>query len=444
MRNHWLILAAGVVGTLATLPGQTNGVSPFIDFLIDALAVSRNNLSLAYLVGTVCSAAIMPFAGAMYDRTGSRSISAAAGAALGLSVLAISFADRLTGALLQLLPMLSRALVATAVMSVGFFLLRFFGQGVLNMTSRTMVMKWFDQRRGFANAIMAPTIALGFSYAPRVFDRMIATWGWRASWQLMGAFLLLCFAGFALLFFKDPTEAESRYRPTRRGRWLQLPPTLSRALRARAAIEPPRPEHDYTLKQARRTRAFWIFNLVTGFASLVGTGLTFHVVNIFSAGELSRSLALGVFFPSTVVAVTLQFGGSVISDYVRLRYFASLQALGSILVMIGILFIGPGLPYLAIVVGMGLNSGLFAINSVITWPRFFGLSHLGSISGANVVWVVAGSALGPYAFSLGQQLFGSYGPVALVLGLIAAGLFLTSFFAENPNRASVANRQAGC
>ncbi|TVQ38241.1 MAG: MFS transporter [Spirochaetaceae bacterium] len=434
MRNPWLILIAGVVGTLASLPGQTNGISPFIDFLIESLALSRVHLSLAYLIGTISSAAVMPYAGALYDRYGSRRLSLVSGFALGLSVLAISYVDRIAQSLIALLPLVSRAIVATAVMAAAFFLVRFFGQGILNMASRNMVMKWFDSRRGLATACMAPLIALGFAYAPRVFDAMIGIWGWRGSWRVMALLLLTLFSLFVRLLFSDPSQEERRTARNARSLRLPVPKTMRRALNARAEREPPRPKEDFTLEQARKTLIFWLFNMTNGFSSLVGTGFTFHVVALFAAAGMSRATALAVFFPATTIAVVLQFVAGIVSDYVRLKYFAAVHMAGIFVMMTALMFLGSGTPYAVLVVGMALNTAMMNINTVITWPRFFGITHLGRISGVAFVWMVAGSAIGPYVYSLSEWATGSYFLVALVFALVAAALFVLSFLAENPNR----------
>ena len=434
MHNPWLILIAGVVGALATMPGQTAGVSPFTDLLIEALQVSRANLSLAYLIGTVASAMTMPFAGGLYDRYGSRATSLGAGFALGLSLLAISFVDAITTSLAAIVPLISRAIIATAVMACGFYLIRFFGQGFLSMSSRNMVMKWFDSRRGIATAILAPCTALGAAYAPRVFDAMIATWGWRGAWRISALVLMTLFCLFAWIVFADPSRQERRTARDSAPFRLPLPKHLRRALSRRAEVEPARPAQDFNIEQARKTLVFWLFNMANGFSSLVGTGFTFHVVSIFAYGGMTRSTALAVFFPATTIAVVLQFFGSMVSDYVRLKYFAALQMLGVIILMVSLMVLRPGIPYALLVVGLAINSGMSHINAIIAWPRFFGLKHLGRISGFAFVWLVAGSAIGPYAYSLSEQFAGSYVPAAVGFAAIAAGLFVLSFFAENPNR----------
>ncbi len=433
MRTPALFLFAGVIGSLATLPGQTNGISPFTDLLIGAVPISRAQLSLAYLIGTVASAFSMPLVGRLYDKHGSKRMAVTAGFFLGLSVFGLSFADAVVRNAAGVLPAVSQAAAAVTVMSLGFFLVRFFGQGILNLTSRNMVLKWYDDRRGFANAVLAPSVAVGFSYAPRVFDRMISAFGWDGAWRIMGLVLVFGFVVFALFMYADP-PAEHRSRKRAANGRFQVPGGINRLLeRLLGKPELPRPAVDYTLKQAKRTPAFWIFNSIIFFSSMVGTGFTFHVVGIFSYAGVDRTAALAVFFPATIISVMLQFISSAVSDYLKLRVFAALQMVGILLMMAAVLMLAEGAPYYLLIAGLGLNTAMYGINGVIIWPRFFGLQHLGEISGVGFFWMVAGSAAGPYAYSLSESLAGSYTPAAAVFAAAAVLLLGVSWFAENPN-----------
>ena len=79
---------------------------------------------------------------------------------------------------------------------------------------------------------------------------------------------------------------------------------------------------------------------------------------------------------------------------------------------------------------------MFGINQAVVWPRFFGLRHLGEISGFAAAWMVAGSALGPYAFSLAVDISGSFHVVAWIAAPLCAIIALLGFRADNPNRVS--------
>ncbi|MDD4426030.1 MAG: hypothetical protein PHS40_08900, partial [Mariniphaga sp.] len=59
----WIILFASIVGVLASAPGQTMGVSTFTDYLIDSIRISRNQISSAYMIGTIGSSFLLTWAG---------------------------------------------------------------------------------------------------------------------------------------------------------------------------------------------------------------------------------------------------------------------------------------------------------------------------------------------------------------------------------------------
>ncbi len=91
----WIILAAGTIGMLMSIPGQTMGVSVFTENLLNDLEINRNNLSLAYLIGTVGSGLMITRAGKLYDRYGARLMAFIAAAVLGLMLLYLTRVDAL-------------------------------------------------------------------------------------------------------------------------------------------------------------------------------------------------------------------------------------------------------------------------------------------------------------------------------------------------------------
>ena len=102
--------------------------------------------------------------------------------------------------------------------------------------------------------------------------------------------------------------------------------------------------------------------------------------------------------------------------------------------MFGLSILSPGLPVYLIILGNGIASGLFGVLSAVTWPRFFGTKFLGAITGYNMSWIVAGSALGPYMFSFINDSFGNYEWAGIISLLLALILFALSFKADNVNR----------
>ena len=68
----WWVLATAMLTTVATIPGQTVGVSVFLDYILADLGASRSTVSLLYTVGTLVASFALPFVGRRIDRHGPR------------------------------------------------------------------------------------------------------------------------------------------------------------------------------------------------------------------------------------------------------------------------------------------------------------------------------------------------------------------------------------
>ncbi len=409
----WVILALGSLSYVMTVPGQTVGVSVFTDFLIEELRLSRVDLSLAYMIGTVGSALLLSKAGRVYDRRGVRIVGTAVIVMLGLLLLILSQADSIVAGLAKVLGLALQGAIAFCFMSVGFFALRFLAQGVLSLLARNMVMKWFDARRGFVNGILGLCVSFGFSYSPRVLNAMIEQYTWKGTWKLLGLFIGIGFAVVFLLLARDnPAECG-------------LEPDGSRPVDRKKRGIVSHPERDFTLAEAKRCYTFWIYTLVIALCGFHITGLTFHVVSIFAEVGMDRAAAVSIFFPASVISVSLNFILNWASDHIKLKYVLIVGVVGLLVSAAGLVFLGPPLTVALLIAGNGIVFGAYGVVSTVTWPRFFGATHLGAISGFGMGWMVGGSAVGPYLFSLSLRYTGSYvgagyfsfGTAALLLAL---------------------------
>jgi MFS family permease len=415
----WFILGVGTLGVLASVPGQTMGVSPFTDSLIATLDLSRSQLSLAYLFGTSCSALLLTPAGKLYDRLGARVMGTGVCLALGGVLVYLSLADRVAA---QLAGMgLDKTVAAFLAILVGFWALRFTGQGVLTLIGRNMVMKWFDHHRGLANGIMAVFVGLGFSGAPFVLNQLRRDFGWRGAWRFLAVEIGVLFAVLVWVTWRDNPEQCG----------LQPDGASDELTAQRGRLRPVRKQ--FTLAEAVRTYSFWAFSLSLAMFGLYQTGLTFHIVSIFARQGMGEEVAFSIFFPAALISIPLSLVGGWIADHVPLKALLAFMLGGLVTSMAGLVMLEPGAAYWAVVIGNGICAGLFGVLSAFTWPKYYGRVHLGAISGLNMALVVVGSAIGPLLFSLGLDWTGSYASAALVCLVVSAGLLLGSWKADDPH-----------
>ena len=280
--------------------------------------------------------------------------------------------------------------------------------------------------------------------APLLFNQLINSYGWQGAWRFLGLILMPFGALIALFTFSDPDRTSRESKQAGQTRVLartQIPAILLpliapvRRLGLRRTREPMSPPRDRTLAEAMHHLSLWIFLAAIATSSALTTGLTFHVVGVFAEAGIGRTAALAVFFPVSIVAVVVLTVSSVISDFVRLKYFVVLHGTAMALTLLSIPLLASGpWAYGLLVFFWGISTAMSGVSQSVVWPRFFGLSHLGEISGFSAAWMVAGSALGPYAFSMAHSVTGSFHLVAWLAAPLCATIALLGLFANNPNR----------
>lgn len=412
----WVVIIVGALGVLMSAPGQTIGVSAFTDSLLEALSLSRDQLSVAYMAGTMLSSVMLTKAGRFFDKFGAAKTGLFASIGLAIALLYLSQIDKIAGAIS------SHALVPIFGVFIGFIFIRFFGQGVLTLTGRTMVVKWFDERRGLAVGILSMVTAYGFSIAPVVFDYLIRQGNWSSAWIKIAMISGIIFPIIIIIFFKDAPEVYGL-----------KPDGFSSNNKNRNKIIRFPVHKDFTLEEARKTLSLWVFSGLAAMFGLVVTAFSFHVVSFFAEQGFSRTEAINIFQPIAVVAIIATMFFSYVSDYIRLKYLAILFGCTCLLTMYGMYNLNTsGINYWILIISYGCSSGIHALIIAVFMPRFFGKTHLGAITGQAMTIVVFCSALGPILFSLSLSNTGSYKAASIICAIVFLLLLITAIFTNNP------------
>jgi MFS transporter, OFA family, oxalate/formate antiporter len=389
----WVVLGASMIGMAMTIPGQTVGVSVFLDPMILDLGVSRSAVSAVYMIGTVAGSLTLPFVGKAIDSHGPRR---------SVILIAIGFALAcvfmgLVGGLLTLL--------------IGFTLIRGLGQGALGLVSIHTINIWFVRRRGLAVGLAGIGFAVATSFVPGVLEALIDSFDWRWTYALLGlaVFVIVVPVGGGLF----------RFRPEEYG---LLPDSHKAPAKTQKA------EVHYEARQARRTLTLWLY-ITGGFlTAAIGTGLIFHHYSIMAENGIPRSGATAMFVSYGLVAAGAALVTGFLIDRMPPRFLMS----GSLLLMVAAMVIAPRIGTAAAVVGYGAVLGAMqgmsqAVQSTV-YAHYFGRLHIGAIKGFASTITIAGTAAGPLLLALGFEASSSYGPVLLWTAIIPLVIGLVTPF----------------
>jgi len=399
------------------------GVGVYTDFLIQNSHLTRMQISMAYMTGTILSSLLLPLAGRYYDLVGGRIMIVFAGIGMGISLLL--FAESLTIIHLvhSLLPNISILTSELLVITLIFLLLRQFGQGIMAMVSRNTLAKWFERRRGMVSGISGIFVAFSFSGAPLFMNIIIEDYGYPGSMILMAIIFGFGMAFIGWLFFRDKPEDCG----------LLMDGDKITSLDTTNLF----PEPETTLKEALRTYNFWIFCLGLCSAAVIVTGFTFHISSIGALAGLSRMEAYGLFLPMSVISVISHFFAGWSSDRMPLKYLLMILLAGLAVGSLGILNLESFWFRFMLIIGFGVQGGIWGCLTIVAWPRFYGRKHLGAISGAFMGAQVFASAIGPPIFGLSESLNGDYSSaawisVALNLLLLLGTVRAVSYYRQLP------------
>lgn len=402
----WVILLVSTLGLIMSIPGQTMGVSVFTETMIERYQLSRSQISVAYLLGTVISGMLLPWAGRIFDKIGSRSMFAIASGGLAFSLFILAHGS-IWGQWLAAKTGLPLNVTTMAILCLAFLGVRHFGQGQMTVVSRTTLARWFDSYRGLVTAASGFMVSIGFGTAPILLNHLIQSYSWTTMlYQIIAALVIMMLIGS--LFFRNSPED------------CNIP--MEAGFRRKKFQKEEIAEANMTLSEARRTLIFWLFNLGTSFHALLNTAIVFHIVAIGQAQGVDASTMFRIFLPMAVISTLSNLASGVFSDRINIIWLLVFMMVFSAIGAISCLFIGTEPGYYLTLLGLGISGGIFNCCSGVAWAKLFGRLHLGSINGFNMSWVVFGSAIGPFAFSFSYDNLGGFLPALLTAAVVCLAL----------------------
>ncbi len=406
----WRMLVIAIAAGSLTGPGQTIGVSVFINSFIDDLELSRDQVSLAYLFGTLTGSLAMPTVGRLLDRHGVRRSQLVITALFGLALLNMS------------------AVTNWWWLAAGFVLIRMLGQGSLSMASTVTVALWFERLRGRAMGMLGIGVSAGIALAPILLNASIDRFGWRGAWISAAVAVTLVLVPLTWFGLVDRPDLVGQ-RPD--GGFVDG-----------GAIDDRPARWGFTRKEAVTHPALWVLVLMSGLTAMLITGLNFHQIDLLVQAGLTADEAAQMFLP--------QIAGSTIAGFIAgwLLDRTSGRLLPAVVMMMlgGCHLLATGLGSTAMVIlyalALGLTAGTARVVGATLLPKWFGTRHIGALQGVLLFTGVGASALGPFVLSVTRGWLDGYGPAALVLGVLPAAAAVVAMTIGPPANRPVAAEQA--
>jgi predicted MFS family arabinose efflux permease len=177
-----------------------------------------------------------------------------------------------------------------------FLILGIVGNGTAHLAYSRVLTTWFDERRGVAFAVVMTGGAFGAMLLPPLAEALIRAVGWRGAFAFLGAMVLV--VGL-------PLGARVRKR--------------GKTSNAREVLEA-----GATVREALRSRIFWIVVVVLFAASISQNGSIAHLSALLTDRGISTSRA--AWAVSAMGAAIL--GGRLITGWLLDRFFAPRVAFG--------------------------------------------------------------------------------------------------------------------
>ncbi len=399
----WIIIPISMITILATSPGQTYMISVFNPSFRESLGISTSQLSGAYMFGTLLASLPQAMFGRWMDRFGIRPLLIWVTAAFGLACAFMSTVQNLF------------------MLFIAFFLLRMLGQGVMNLMGSNMMAMWWREKLGTLSGIRGIMISVLIGFVPALVLFLMNQQGWRNTYIISGIAVVAVLLPIAIFFMISRPEDIGKYLDDR-----------SKSDAKADLFKEAENTVSLTVQQTMRTRSFWILLSINVAMAAVITGVTFHLLPIFSERGLSAEQATNTFAILSIVGGGMSIVGGALADRMKLNWLAFLAMASYGLSMVALLVVPNGSVIwsyaILIGTGQGLLSGVFST----VWVRYFGREHLGKIRGVTWTASAAGSSVGPFLMGLGFDNFGNYQIAIFVCASIFLILAVASFWADKP------------
>ncbi|MBI2836298.1 MAG: MFS transporter [Chloroflexi bacterium] len=400
----WVIVVTGTMVQFTTNI-STQALGTYFAPLQNEFGWSRAVLAGPRSATQVENAVLGPIEGFLVDRLGPR-------ITVGLGIFIMGLGLILFGFITSLwMYYLSVIIIALGTGFAGYLVLS------------VAINHWFRRKRSIANAVTGIGLGIAGTVIPVVVFTQVQL-GWRTASILTG--LLICIVGTPaiLLLRRSPKP----YGLEMDGETTGAFATASTERRGSVIAE-----HDFTLREALRTRAFWLLAIGQALTSTGMVALQAHVFLLLEQDVgLSRTTGALVWSASSFVSIPARLIGGFMGDRLPKNIFAgsSTAMIAISMVVLGFATSLPTALAFAILYGIGLGSRTPVMNAL--QGDYFGMRSQGVIRGWLALVPLPFSIAAPVVAGYMADVRGSYDLAFIALGLVVLVGAVLIFLATPP------------
>lgn len=380
----WWILAAGSVTNALGGSLHWQGFQVLFLPVSTALGLSHAQTALAFSLARAENGLLGPITGWLTDKLGVRPLMIAGTITAGVGYV-----------------LLSRTSTYAAFLVVYLFVVSLGGSTSFMQATTTALNMWFVRKRGITSAINSAAFRLGSAFMVPLLSIAVIRYGWETAALWTGLFMIIAIAPLGLFFKRSPESMGLRPDgdPPRRKTPAPSDVILSGAKNPAAAADPPAwDEGDFEVREALRTRAFWVLALGTVLRMSAHGAVFIHLIAILVSKGQDQQVSANMVGLMAVVSVPLILLAGWASD--RL----SRQKL------------------LAVCYGSSAASLLLLTYVDGFWPLMMALVlFTGTEAGASLNWAMVGDLFGRKRYATIRGWLSPMFNGALVVTPVAAG-----------------------
>ena len=289
-------------------------------------------------------------------------------------------------------------------LSIGIFLMRFSGQGLMSHTSTTTISRFFEKSRGKALS----TIWFGLSSAefilPVLITYLFVIYSWRSVWQGI-AIIIIIFLPFVVLNTIKQIKLDSREKDLDPKKNFKI-----KSWRRREVIK----DYRFYIVSLNMLAMPWIATGVFVYQSFISDSKMWNIYTIPKAFMVYSLASI----------ITLFFSGFLVDKFTSRKLIPIMNI--PLLISLFVLFYYQQEISAFIFLGLvGISNGLANVLGSSTWAEIYGVKFIGSIKALTTAFMVFSTAFGTAVFGLMIDNGFSIENIAFVSGIyIVISLFL--------------------